>query len=57
MDKVSVQLSTPWPTPAGLRRPQEGPISVSAEEAKKIKEARAGKILTQPKATEKPDAA
>lgn len=55
MEMVSVQLNTPWPTAAGLRRPQEGPITVSAEEAKKIKAAGAGKIMPQPKATEKPD--
>lgn len=50
MDMVSVQLNTPWPTAAGLRRPQEGVISVSAAEAEKIKAAKAGKILAQPKA-------
>ncbi len=50
MEKVSVKLTSPWPTAAGLRRPQEGIITVSAEEAEKIKTAKAGKIIAREKA-------
>lgn len=47
MDYVSVELSQAWPTKQGLRRPQEGPITVTAAEGKKIEEAACGKILGQ----------
>ena len=42
MQMVLVELARPWDTPAGLRRPQEGPITVTAEEAEKIVAAGAG---------------
>ena len=49
MKQVSVKLSRPWMTEAGLRRPMEGPIRVSATEAKKIEAEKAGKIIDEPK--------
>ena len=42
---VLVELSRAWETPAGLRRPQEGPITVTAEEAERIVEAGAGAVI------------
>lgn len=42
MTTVTIQLKTPWPTDAGLRRPAEGPISFSEAEAARILKAKAG---------------
>lgn len=36
MSQVTVRLLQPYPTAAGLRRPQEGPITVSAEIAEQL---------------------
>lgn len=39
MSQIALQLSRPWETRAGLRRPQEGPITVSVDVAQQIVEA------------------
>jgi hypothetical protein len=36
MKKVTIRLLQPYPMPEGLRRPQEGPIEVSADLAAKL---------------------
>lgn len=36
MKQVTIRLLQPYPMPQGLRRPQEGPITVSAELAAKL---------------------
>ena len=45
MKRVSVKLTHAWPTEAGLRRPQEGVITVTAAEAEAIEAAKAGEIV------------
>jgi hypothetical protein len=42
METVSLLLSSPWPTDAGLRRPIEGPITFSIKEAVRIVDTQCG---------------
>lgn len=46
MKKVQVQLSVPRHIDGKLRRPEEGAIPVSADEAEAIEKAKAGEILS-----------
>ena len=56
MEKVTVEINRPWPTKQGLRRPEQGPISVTKSEADHIVREKAGKIIRQAKAKdEKPE--
>jgi len=58
MEKVTVRLTMPWPTAAGLRRPFEGPLEVSYEEAERIVAAGGGEIVEdESKNPKKPTAA
>jgi hypothetical protein len=56
MDTVSVMLNQAWPTEQGLRRPQEGVITVSQSVADDIVAASAGEILSDSEITEAPAA-
>lgn len=56
MDKVTVQLTSAWPTDQGVRRPQEGLIEVSAEDAERIVETGCGTIVVDEEADPAPKA-
>jgi hypothetical protein len=45
MDKVTVRLTSAWPTEQGLRRPLEGPIDFPLEDAMRIVENGCGEII------------
>lgn len=45
MDKVNVRLTSAWPTEQGLRRPLEGPIPFSVNEAIRILDTDCGELI------------
>ncbi|HUD30423.1 MAG TPA: hypothetical protein VMQ93_16255 [Novosphingobium sp.] len=56
MAKVAVQLESPRLIAGKLRRPQEGPIMVAADEAKLIEKEKAGEIVKDEKPAKAPAA-